>query len=63
MADRKETHTRADYRAESGRDKNDPHPADETWRRSEIAPFRMEVRGGTHFAYRLLFLGAGRRLE
>jgi hypothetical protein len=51
MADRKEAHTGAYYRAESGRDKNDPHPADETWRRSEIAPFRMEVRGGTHFAW------------
>ena len=54
MTDRRETDSDAYYRADSGRDKSDTRRADETLRRGEIAPFRMEVRADTHFTY--LFL-------
>ena len=54
MADPSETDSDAYYRADSGRDKSDTRRADETLRRGEIAPFRMEVRADTHFTY--LFL-------
>jgi hypothetical protein len=51
MTDRRETGSDAYYRADSGRDKSDTRRADETLRRGEIAPFRMEVRADTHFTY------------
>ena len=58
MTDRRETDARAYYCADSGRDKSDPRGADETLRRGEIAPFRMEVRADNHFTY-LFVPGAG----
>jgi hypothetical protein len=58
MTDPRETDSDAYYRADSGRDKSDTRRADETLRRGEIAPFRMEVRADTHFTY-LFMLGAG----
>ena len=51
MTDPRETDSDAYYRADSGRDKSDTRRADETLRRGEIAPFRMEVRADTHFTY------------
>jgi hypothetical protein len=60
MTDPRETDAYAYYRADSGRDKNDTRRADETLRRGEIAPFRMEVRADTHFTY--LFV-PGRGIE
>jgi hypothetical protein len=62
MTDPRETDAHAYYRAHSGRDKSDTRRADETLRRSEIAPFRMEVRAVTHFNY-LFVSEAGRSLE
>ena len=54
MTDPRETDSDAYYRADSGRDKSDTRRADETLRRGEIAPFRMEVRADTHFTYLLV---------
>jgi hypothetical protein len=51
MTDPRETDAHAYYRADSGRDKSNTRRADETLRRGEIAPFRMEVRADAHFTY------------
>jgi len=58
MTDPRKTDSDAYYRADSGRDKSDTRRADETLRRGEIAPFRMEVRADTRF-HLLIFAGGG----
>src|SRR5207344_2235209 len=59
----RETHASAYRGANCGRDKHDTHRANKTWRRSEIAPFRMEARVVTHSLTWALCRGRVRSLE
>src|SRR5580704_3983691 len=59
----RETHASAYRGANCGRDKHHTHRANKTWRRSEIAPFRMEARVVTHSLTWALCRGRVRSLE